>query len=158
MSKRTEGPVGLLEPEKREERRGRMKRRRRGRSEVRAEVAVGGCWGCDGSGRRRGRPPPNWWTRIPGPPFRLKTKPGPVSKRPPPVGRVSGCKRCWWKEDRTAQPLLEGRGFRLGSRSVFSPYHLPPLPVALDPLANESDLTYQMVQHQIRPFLHRRTA
>jgi hypothetical protein len=77
-SKRMLGPEGV-EPENKEERRGKMKRRIRGRREVRIEDAD---WGTSSplAGLLLGLPPPNWWTRTPGPPPKLKTKPGPVSK------------------------------------------------------------------------------
>jgi len=78
-SKRMEGPAGA-ELENKEERRGKMKRRIRGRSEVRMEEADWGVSLSPAAGLRRGLPPPNWCTRTPGPPPRLKTKPGPVSK------------------------------------------------------------------------------
>ncbi len=73
------------DPEKREERRGRTKRKRRGSRLAKAEETF--CWpsepgGTAVPGRLRGRPPPNWWTRTPGPPPRLKTKAGPVSMPP----------------------------------------------------------------------------
>lgn len=83
----TEGPEGVLEPEKRPESKGKMKRRSSGNRDCSVCDREGGgalgsraaCWG-----RRRGAPPPNWCTRTPGPPPILKTKPGP-SNRPPPV-------------------------------------------------------------------------
>lgn len=79
------GPEGV-EPENRDDRSGKIKRSIRGRRDVNIEPAV-----CGGSfpvaGRLRGLPPPNWFTRMPGPPPpKLKTKPGPVSN---PVTCVS---------------------------------------------------------------------
>lgn len=62
-SKTTEGPADVDDvPEKKEERRGSTKRKRRGRRLAKAEEAP--CWasepgGCAAPGRRRGRPPPN---------------------------------------------------------------------------------------------------
>lgn len=76
--------------ENREDRRGNMKRRIKGRRDVRIEDAD-----CGGSFSPRGLlcglPPPNWWTRTPGPPPRLNTKPG-----PPPIVVVSmrSIRRC----------------------------------------------------------------
>lgn len=64
-----------------------MKRKRSGRSEdsVLPRLGAGSVPApCAVAGRLRGWPPPNWCTRIPGPPPRLNTKPGPVSKMPPP--------------------------------------------------------------------------
>lgn len=85
-SKRIFGPEGV-DPENRDDRRGKMKSSIRGRRDVNIELAV-----CGGSspvaGRLRGLPPPNWFTRMPGPPPRLKTNPGPVSN---PVLYVSLC-------------------------------------------------------------------
>lgn len=76
----------MLGPEKRPESKGKIKRRSRGSRDCSvcdregggALGSLGACWG-----RRRGAPPPNWCTRIPGPPI-LKAKPGP-SNKPPPV-------------------------------------------------------------------------
>lgn len=88
------GPCEVeLKPEKMEEKRGRIKRMRRGRRFWRAVRAVSGVSLAGGApgGRRRGRLPPNWWTRTPGPPPMLNTKPGVLSKMPPPSrGKVSG--------------------------------------------------------------------
>ena len=87
VSKRTEGPCGAGAEPKKEERRGRMNKRRRGRREDKALDTLGEGskpGGCAVVGRLRGRPPPNWCTRTPGPPPILKTKFGPVSNRPPP--------------------------------------------------------------------------
>lgn len=79
--------------EKRLERRGRTKRISSGRRLVSAERAEAG--GASllalallaSRGLLLGRPPPNWCTRKPGPPLRLKTNwepPPPPSNRPPP--------------------------------------------------------------------------
>jgi hypothetical protein len=86
---RTDGPDGVDGPLKSDERSGRTKSRRSGRREDRVEIRFG-----VGSprpsvpfavpGRRRGRGPPNWCMRMPGPPPKLKTNPGPVSNMPPP--------------------------------------------------------------------------
>lgn len=85
-SKRMFGPRGV-EPENNDDRSGKIKSSIRGRRDVNIEPAV-----CGGSspvaGRLRGLGPPNWFTRIPGPPPRLKTKPGPVSNPFPCVSLV----------------------------------------------------------------------
>ncbi len=88
VSKRMLGPADVVLEENIEDSRGRMKRIRSGSrfdSVVESEGAgasEGGPWAS--RGRRRGRPPPIWCTRNPGPPPRLNTKPGPLSNMPPP--------------------------------------------------------------------------
>ena len=75
-----------------------MKRRSKGRSEESTEIADCGCcasaWWDVSPGRRRGRCPPNWCTRKPGPPPKLKTNCGPASKpeRTLLVGSMAGTK------------------------------------------------------------------
>lgn len=86
-SKRNLGPDEESD-EKKVEMRGRMKRMSRGRRFDNVVERDGGGIFSDVDdvfrGRRRGWAPPNWWTRKPGPPPRLKTNCGPVSKSPPP--------------------------------------------------------------------------
>lgn len=51
-----------------------MKKKRMGRSpRIVCSVLPLFCPSLASLGRRLGRPPPNWWTRIPGPPPKLKT-------------------------------------------------------------------------------------
>jgi hypothetical protein len=75
-----------------------MKRSSKGRSEERTEIADWGCgsgWWDESPGRRRGRLPPNWYTRPKaGPPPKLKTNWGPPSKpgRTLLVGLTAGMK------------------------------------------------------------------
>lgn len=79
MSKRYDGPDGVdEEEEKSDERRGSTKRRMRGKSCWNIAQAEGTASGSVASrGLLRGRGPPNWWTRTPGPPPMLKTNCGP---------------------------------------------------------------------------------
>ena len=91
MSKRYEGPDGVDGPAKKDERRGSTKRKTSGRSCWIMAQAEGTGSSLASRGLLRGRWPPNWWTRKPGPPPMLKTNCGPpidlISKRRSSAGR-----------------------------------------------------------------------